>query len=181
MTDDEWIGERYRGALSTQSYGAGRGIEGVQTVDLRVFSDEGGDFCEVTRFLQDGSLQHFPGYRPAQISYSYIEPGAVKAWHLHRHQDDLWFVPPGTRLLVGLFDVRQDSPSFECSMRVVLGAGRSRLIYIPRGVAHGMANLTPSGTCLLYFSNHGFDAEHPDEHRLPWDLLGQDFWSIRPG
>lgn len=178
---DDWPGEPYRAQVRTQSYAPKASIDGARLIDLRLFSDEGGDFCELTRFLPDGTLAAAPGYRPAQISYSLMEPGAIKAWHLHHDQDDLWFVPARNRLLVGLLDVRGTSPTFKVSMRLVMGAGKVHLLYIPRGVAHGVANVSPSAAELIYFANNAFNPGQPDEHRLPYDLLGADFWTIQPG
>jgi dTDP-4-dehydrorhamnose 3,5-epimerase len=66
-------------------------------------------------------------------------------------------------------------------MRLVLGSGKARLLLIPRGVAHGVANLSSQPAAVIYFVNQAFNLERPDEHRLPYDLLGEDFWSIRPG
>ncbi|HEX6509919.1 MAG TPA: dTDP-4-dehydrorhamnose 3,5-epimerase family protein [Chloroflexota bacterium] len=177
----EWVGAEYRDQVHTQTYAGRARIDGVQLIDLRVFSDEGGDFCELTRFEPDGTLSLVPGYRPAQISHSLMEPGTIKALHLHELQDDLWFVAPQDRLLVGLLDVREASPTYEMQMRLVLGAGKGRLLLIPKGVAHGVANLSPLRASIIYFTNRAFDESHPDEHRLPYDLLGADFWTIRPG
>jgi dTDP-4-dehydrorhamnose 3,5-epimerase len=180
-TDHPWIGPDYREHAHTQSYAPRSRIDGVTITDLPIFSDEGGDFCEITRFNPEGTLSLAPDYRPAQISYSLMEPGQIKAFHLHQHQDDLWFVPPAHRLLVGLLDVRHASPTYRTEIRLVLGAGKGRLLYIPRGVAHGVANLSSSNASIIYFTNTAFDADHPDEHRLPHDLLGSDFWTVRPG
>lgn len=175
-----WAGEAYRPLLSTQSYGPRPQIEGVALSPLRVFSDEGGDFCEITR-LHGGALAGFPHYSPAQISYSMMEPGTIKAWHIHQNQDDLWFLPTGPRLIVGLLDIRESSPTYRQSMRLPLGVGGAHLLYIPRGIAHGVANPGTRPACLIYFVNQAFDAHHPDEHRLPYDILGADFWAIQPG
>jgi dTDP-4-dehydrorhamnose 3,5-epimerase len=177
----EWVAPEYRDLVTTQSYGAQPRIDGVKLIELRAFHDEGGDFLEVVRLSPEGEFICLPGYRPAQISYSLMEPGTVKAFHLHERQDDVWFVPPGDRVLVGLLDTRQDSTSSRTSMRFTLGAGAARLLLIPRGVAHGLANLSRRAVCIMYFSNHQFDPQNPDEHRLPHDILGADFWTIRPG
>ena len=118
MSDFEWIGSVYRGQVSTQTYGSRQRIEGVELTDLSLFSDEGGDFCEIGRFTPDGSLAALPGYRPAQASYSYMEPGTIKAWHLHRRQDDLWFVAPHDRLLVGLLDTREGTSTYRTQIHV---------------------------------------------------------------
>jgi dTDP-4-dehydrorhamnose 3,5-epimerase len=179
--DRAWIGPDFRADVSRQSYDRGPDIAGVQLVPLRVFSDEGGDFCEITRLEEDGSLRAFLGYRPAQISYSFMEPGTIKAWHLHQRQDDLWFLPPDGRVLVGLLDVRTSSESYRVSRRLTLGAGTASLLYIPRGVAHGVANLSSLPASLVYFANTAFSIDDPDEHRLPFDLLGADFWTVQPG
>ncbi|GAC1325379.1 MAG: dTDP-4-dehydrorhamnose 3,5-epimerase family protein [Chloroflexota bacterium] len=176
-----WVGEAFRDHVSTQSYAPGNRIAGVDLIDLRLFSDESGDFCEIARFQPGGMVAGIPDYTIAQISFSLVEPGAIKAWHLHSGQDDVWFVPPGDRVLVGLLDVRENSPSYRQSMRFVLGAGRARLLYIPRGVAHGAANFGARPMSIMYLLNQMFDPERPDEHRLPHDLLGADFWTIHPG
>jgi dTDP-4-dehydrorhamnose 3,5-epimerase len=173
----DWIGSDFRDQATTQSYGGSTPIEGIRFFDLRLFSDEGGDFCELCRFNPDGTLQAVPEFRAAQTSYSYMEPGTIKAWHLHRQQEDLWFVPPYDRCLVGLLDVREASPTYKQTMRFALGVGRARLLLIPRGVAHGVANLTSLPASMIYFVNRAFDPENPDEHRMPWDLLGAQFWS----
>jgi len=167
--------------VTHQSYVAAPDIAGVQLIDLNVFSDEGGDFAEIARFTADGTLAALPSYRPAQISYSLMEPGTIKAWHLHLHQDDLWFVPPAGRLVVGLLDAREESPTRGLSRRLTLGSPRPRLLLIPAGVAHGIANVGSAPATLIYFTTTGFDPGRPDELRLPYDLLGEDFWRIRPG
>jgi dTDP-4-dehydrorhamnose 3,5-epimerase len=153
----------------------------VRLIDLRLFSDEGGDFCEITRIGDDGTLVNCPGFRPVQVSYSFLEPGTIKAWHLYRRQEDLWFVPPHDRVLMGLLDTREELPTYGESMRFALGAGKSRLLLVPRGVAHGVANLSGRQASVTYFTNNGFDPEDPDEHRLPHDLLDPSFWTIMPG
>jgi dTDP-4-dehydrorhamnose 3,5-epimerase len=179
--DVGWVGSDYRNDVTTQSYESRPRIDGVETLDLRVFSDEGGDFCEIARLDTDGTLAGVPGYRPAQISYSLMEPGTIKAWHLHRWQDDLWFISPGARLLIGLLDVREDSPTYRMVMRFVLGADKAQFLYIPRGVAHGVANFGLRPAAVIYFTNRAFDASDPDEHRLPAGTVGEDFWTVRAG
>jgi len=90
-------------------------------------------------------------------------------------------VPPHERLLVVLTDQRDDSPSKGVTMRFVMGGGKSRLVYIPRGVAHGGANVWQNPAFNYYFVNQQFSLEKPDEGRLPWDFLGADVWDIAKG
>lgn len=176
-----WVGSHYRDQVNTQSYGERFWIDGVNLVELKRAVDEGGDFAELGRFARDGSLQSMPDFFPAQVSYSSMESGTIKAWHLHRYQTDLWFVPPAERIFVGLLDTREESATYRVSIRLTMGAGKAQLLRIPPGVAHGLANLTSSRATVLYFVDRAFDAFEPDEHRLPFDILGADFWSVRPG
>jgi dTDP-4-dehydrorhamnose 3,5-epimerase len=104
-------------------------------------------------------------------------PSAIKGWHLHYNQEDIWFVFPDSHLLVGLWDLREDSPTKNQTMRITLGGGKSQLLYIPRGVAHGTVNLSSRNADLIYFINQQFSLDQPDEHRIPWDTLGEDFWT----
>jgi dTDP-4-dehydrorhamnose 3,5-epimerase len=175
------VGEAFRESASTQDYSPKPAIDGVQIVDLRLFIDDGGSFNELVRLNADGTIEALPEFRVKQSSYSEVMPGAIKAWHFHRAQDDLWFVPPSQRLLVGLLDIRDGSQTYQRSMRLVLGGGAAKLLYIPAGVAHGAANLWQSAAAILYFVTSQFNPKDPDELRLPWDVLGASFWQIQQG
>jgi dTDP-4-dehydrorhamnose 3,5-epimerase len=175
------VGEEYRDSVSIQDYTPKTAIDGVQIIDLRLFIDDGGSFNELVRLNPDGSVEALPWFHVRQCSYSEVMPGAIKAWHFHRAQDDLWFIPPSQRLLVGLLDIREGSTTYERSMRVVLGAGPAKLVYIPAGVAHGAANIWQSPAAILYFVSSQFDPADPDELRLPWDFLGAEFWQVQQG
>jgi dTDP-4-dehydrorhamnose 3,5-epimerase len=153
----------------------------VRVLDLRLFLDDGGSFNELVRLSGEAKVEALPDFEVQQCSYSEVLPGAIKAWHMHRRQADLWFVPPSQRLLVGLLDVREGSPTYKQSMRVVLGGGLARLLYIPPGVAHGGANLWQSPSAIFYFVTSQFNAAEPDELRLPWDIIGAEFWRVQPG
>jgi len=168
-------------AVTRQDYEPQARIEGVEIVDLRVLTDDGGSFLEMARFDDVGNLLSLPGVKPRQMNYSLVMPGAVKAWHLHYKQEDVWFVPPEQRLLLGLYDCRSGSPTEDDSMRVVLGGGRGRLIRIPMGVAHGCANVGTTPASIIYFVTQTFDIEDADEQRLPWDHFGADFWDMVKG
>jgi dTDP-4-dehydrorhamnose 3,5-epimerase len=164
-----------------QDYTPGGVIDGVEFLQLRQLVDDGGDFMELLRLNAQGELLAKPGMHVSQINYSHVLPGAIKAFHLHFNQEDVWFVPPTDRLLIGLLDTRRDSPTYEKRMRFVLGAGITRMVYIPRGVAHGAANPWQQPMQMIYFVNQHFSLDDPDERRLPWDICGADFWRITKG
>ena len=177
----ESIGEDFGHNLSTQDYSKKRTIDGVQLINLNLFVDDGGALSEIARFTEEGNLILIPEFKIRQATFSQVVPGAIKAFHLHYNQEDLWFVLPGDRLLIGLFDARKGSPSYKNEMRFVMGAGRAQALYIPRGVAHGMANPYEKPANMIYFVNQAFNPEEPDEHRIPWDVLGADFWNLTRG
>lgn len=173
------ISDEYKSKLFKQNYSPQKTIEGVKVFELKQFSDSGGDFIELARFEQ-GIAETIPKFEIKQINYSYIVPGAIKGMHLHLNQDDLWFVPPSCRLLAGLIDLRKDSSTFDVKQRIILGANKPRLLYIPRGIGHGCANLSEKSVMILYFVNQHFSSDHEkcDEHRLPPDVFGKGFWKI---
>lgn len=180
LTKDS-IGHDFAAELSVQDYSKKPAIEGVQIINLNLFVDDGGSLAEIVRFDDNGCLQIIPEFKVKQSTYSQVLPGVIKAFHLHYNQEDVWFIMPYDRLLVGLFDARKDSPTYKKTMRFVLGAGRAQALYLPRGVAHGLANVWQKPASMIYFVNQCFDPNQPDEMRLPWDTLGADFWEIRKG
>lgn len=179
--DRSALGETYRDQLTAQDYTPSGLIEGVEFLQLRQLVDDGGDFLEAVRLNAQGEMLAKPGMHVTQVNYSRVLPGAIKAFHLHFNQEDVWFVPPTDRLLIGLLDAREDSPTYQQRMRLILGAGQTRMVYIPRGVAHGTANLWQQPMQIIYFVNQHFSLQEPDELRLPWDICGADFWNITKG
>jgi dTDP-4-dehydrorhamnose 3,5-epimerase len=169
-------------AFSVQSYAAAAKIEGVEVVELRRFADDGGSFIELGR-LAAGAHQAFAGFEVRQINYSEMDPGVIKAFHLHRRQTDVWFVPPGDKMLLVLLDVREGSPGEKVQQRVVLGDGAARLVRIPPGVAHGVRNLATTRGRIIYFVDTHFSPEPDqcDEGRLPWDFAGAAIWDVVRG
>ncbi len=167
--------------IKTQDYLKKVQIEGVRFIDVTEFPDDGGTFAELARLDESGGLLAVPDFKVRQVNRSEMEPNSVKAFHLHYNQDDIWFVPPSERLLVGLVDTRKGSATSGAIMRFVLGANKPRLLFIPRGVAHGVANLTNKTQTLIYFVNQHFSAGKPDEQRLPWDVFGKEFWEMQKG
>ena len=171
------VSENLQSKISVQDYSKKPVIDGVKIVDVKNFVGEDGDFSELFRINENGEVDNFPGFKIAQINRSKLIPGAIKAWHLHFNQDEIWHVVPSNRLVVGLWDVRANSATNNVSMKIVLGGGISKLLYIPRGVAHGCANFTKKDAELFYFVSNQFDINNPDEKRFKWDENGADFWT----
>ncbi|MBI3577122.1 dTDP-4-dehydrorhamnose 3,5-epimerase family protein [Candidatus Gottesmanbacteria bacterium] len=170
------IDESVRSKVYTQEYGKKPAIDGVQSISVAHHVGEDSDFVELMRLTTDGHMEGLPSFQVRQISRSLQYPGAIKAWHLHVVQDELWFVPQESHLLVGLWDVRKDSSTKGAVSRIILGKMASSLLFIPHGVAHGSANLSGESVPIIYAVNQQFNPKTPDEHRIAWDAHGADFW-----
>ena len=167
---------------AVQDYKPRRSIEGLEIVQLKRFNDDGGSMTELAR-LDDGLVQGLKGFKALQINYSTMEPLAIKAFHLHQRQTDVWYVPPSDKLLLVVADVRKGSATEGLVQRIVLGDGNSRLVRIPPGVAHGAKNLRPSTpSVIVYLVDVHFSADEKcDEGRLPWDHFGAQVWEVERG
>jgi len=171
----------YTEKVTRQSYRPVSHIDDVEIVRLEWHGDDGGNFTELFRTdkgLIAGLKQPF---EMKQFSMSILVPGAIKAYHLHYSQDDLWYVSPLHRLLVNLHDLRKDSPTFDQHQRILLGGGKNALLRIPKGVAHGVANVYQQDMMMFYATSEQFNPAEPDEQRLPWDTFGKDVWNITKG
>ena len=124
------INDKARAAFSFQDYAGRVAIDGVQIVELKRFNDDGGAITELGR-LDAGVHKQLAGFEARQINYSEMEPEAVKAFHMHHRQTDVWYVPPCDKLLLVLHDCRTGSPTEGKTMRFVLGDGKDRLVLDP--------------------------------------------------
>lgn len=166
----------YQDKISVQSYKPGEKIDGVKIEERTIFSAHDGTFEELLRVSDDEMLVGFDGFKLKQVNRSILLPNSIKAWHVHLNQEDVWYVPPQDYVVLGLWDMRKNSKTAGKSEKIVMGGGRSRLVYIPRGVAHGGANFSHAPATIFYFVNQHFDMESPDEKRISWDALGEGFW-----
>jgi dTDP-4-dehydrorhamnose 3,5-epimerase len=172
----------YLKEMTRQSYGSKPTIEGVEIVNGNCFTDDGGHFTELFRLNEKGEVLLLKErFQVRQVSLSLLMPQTVKAFHIHYKQDDVWFVPPSEKLLVNLHDLRTDSSTKDKHMRVFLGDGKSQILRIPKGVAHGAANPYHRPMTLIYATSEQFDPKDPDEHRLPYDIFGAEVWEMTKG
>ena len=176
------LGDAAKRAFALQDYTPQASIGGVEILDLKRFVDDGGSFLELGRFTA-GAHAALRGFEAKQVNYSEMDPGVIKAFHLHRRQTDVWFVPPDDRMLLVLVDARAGSPTENAVRRLVLGDGATRLVRIPPGVAHGVKNLATTRGRIIYFVDMHFspDPDASDEGRLPWDFAGVDVWEPTRG
>ena len=168
-------------AVFVQDYSKKPLIEGVEIVEVKRMAGEDGTFEDLLRLDETGHLELFPEIQVRQINRSKLLPGSVKAWHLHFNQEDIWYVAPEDHMILGLWDTREKSPTKEKTMKIVMGNGTSKLVVVPRGVAHGVVNVARKAGSIFYFVNNQYNIKAADERRLKWDALGASFWEIEKG
>lgn len=164
-----------------QDYSKKTLIDGVKIVEVKRMAGEDGTFEDLLRLDTSGHLELFPEIQVRQINRSKLLPGSIKAWHLHFKQEDVWYVSPEDHMILGLWDTREQSPTKGKTMKVVMGNGTSKLVVVPRGVAHGVVNIASTPGTIFYFVNSQFNMNDADERRLKWDALGASFWDIEKG
>jgi len=160
--------------LSFQSYDPAPSIDGVALTPLRRHDALQGSFMELARL--DAGRVAGADFSARQISLATAAPGRINSFHLHprEEQNELWTVIAGS-LRVWLVDVRVASPTANARREVLLTGRNPQRLFIPWGVAHGY-QAGPEGATLLYMADAQFNAEAPNEGRLPWDAFGGDLW-----
>jgi dTDP-4-dehydrorhamnose 3,5-epimerase len=137
-------------------------IDGVWVKDLAVIPDERGRLQEILRADDDG----FKKFGQVYISTTY--PGVVKAWHLHKVQEDNFCCVKGMVKLV-LYDSRDNSPTKGTVTEYYLGEHNPVLVRVPAGVYHGWKCISPDESIVVNTPTEPYNREAPDEYRAPWD------------
>lgn len=181
MAEIPTIGEEFSWSSSKQEYAPKKTIGGVRIIEGKVSVGEDGFLVEEARFTAEGKMEAFPELgQVRQVNDAVNEPGTRKAWHYHLEQDEVFYIPPDSKLIVGLMDLRVNSPTNSMTMRLVLGGGKAQFIFVPRGVAHGFSNPYERPMRVSYFINNQFNGT--DEWRLPYDFkVGKEFWEMQKG
>ena len=107
-------------------------IEGVVLKKIESHNDSRGYFREIFKLNK-----LFKQKKICQVSHSYIKKNIIKAWHLHKKQDQWNYLLKG-KLQVYLFDTRKKSISYKKHLSFILDSEKQNLVYFfPSGVAHG--------------------------------------------
>ena len=147
-------------------------IQGVEIKQLARHADERGYLMELLR--SDDPI--FTKFGQCYVSLNY--PGVVRAWHYHKKQDDHFVVVKGM-CRVGLYDMREGSPTRGEVNDLCLGDHNPILLKIPVGVVHGYKTIGVEPSLLINFPSEVYNRQEPDEHRLPWNTDQIPFnWEI---
>jgi len=137
-------------------------IEGVWTKRLTVHPDERGRLMEILR-ADDEGFRKF-----GQIYMTTTYPGVVKAWHLHKVQEDNFCCVRGMVKLV-LYDGRERSATKGTISEYFIGDHNPLLVRVPAGVHHGWKCISHDEAIVVNAPTEAYIHESPDEFREPWD------------
>ncbi len=137
-------------------------IDGVWEKRLSVHPDERGRLMEILRADDDGFRKF------GQVYMTTTYPGIVKAWHLHKVQDDNFCCVRGMVKLV-LHDGRDDSPTRGTVTEYFLGDHNPMLVRVPAGVHHGWKCISSEESIVVNAATEPYNNESADEFRTPWD------------
>lgn len=136
-------------------------IDGVIIQKVPPHEDERGEIAEIWNqawFGLDDPVVHV-----YQVS---TRPGKVRAWQMHKHQDDRLFVSRG-RLRFGLYDDREDSPTRGQLNVFTLSDHQRAMVRVPRGVWHGVQNVGEVDGVFINLPTRPYNYADPDKYRLP--------------
>jgi dTDP-4-dehydrorhamnose 3,5-epimerase len=149
-------------------------IDGFGLRRGKVIPDERGRLGEIMR-CDDPWFQKF-----GQVYFTTTYPGVVKGWHYHKKQTDHFYVIEGT-IKIGLYDIRDDSPTRGTIHEIYLGEHNPGVVRIPPGIQHGWMCVGNKEAIIVNIVSEAYDRNQPDEFRthphdndIPYDWTRRD-------
>lgn len=148
-------------------------IDGVKITPLKQIVDERGKVMHMLR--SDSKIfQKF-----GEIYFSCVNPGAIKAWHIHKAMTLNYAVPHGHIKLV-LYDDRPKSPTQGEIQEILLGPDHYDLVTIPPGIWNGFTGLGPEMAIVANCATLPHDPAEierldPTDSKIPfqWNTAGR--------
>ena len=138
-------------------------IKGVEIKKLKFIKDGRGRLAEILR-SDEKFFEKF-----GQIYVTTALPGVVKAWHYHKKQSDHFFCIFG-KMRIGLYDSRQNSPSYKQTQEIIMTFEEPVLLKIPPLVYHGFKCISKDEAAVINIPTALYNYKEPDEHRVdPYD------------
>lgn len=148
-------------------------IDGVIVKPLKQIPDERGKIMHMLR-CDDPAFEKF-----GEIYFSVVNPGAIKAWHLHKEMTLNYAVVTGMIKLV-LYDNREGSKSRGELMELFVGEDNYSLVKVPPMVVNGFKGI---GVKPSIVANCATIPHRPDEI-IRIDPFTKDIpynWELRHG
>ena len=146
-------------------------IEGVWILEPRVFGDSRGYFMET--FKQSDFEAHIGSINFIQDNESMSTYGVLRGLH---YQQGEWSQAKLVRVMKGrvldvAVDLRRSSPTFGRHIMVELNEENKRLLFIPRGFAHGFLVLSDEAI-FMYKVDNVYAPQHECSIRFDDPALG---------
>ena len=135
-------------------------LHGAYLVDIEPIADERGFFartwCE--REFRERGLN--PNLKQASVSFNH-KKGTLRGMHFQTngHQESKLIRCVAGAVFDVIIDLRQSSPTFTRYFEVVLSLENRRMLYVPKGFAHGFQTLT-DGAELFYQISQYYSPEN---------------------
>jgi dTDP-4-dehydrorhamnose 3,5-epimerase len=145
------------------------GLPGAVSIEPTSRRDERGRFLKIfhSTSLADEGLT----FELREEFYSVSHRGVLRGMHFQRPPFDhqKLVVCIAGRVLDVLVDLRQSSPTFGQSCSLELSGESPRLVWIPRGLAHGFLSLR-NDSIVMYKTDCEYASEH--DAGVRWDSFG---------
>jgi dTDP-4-dehydrorhamnose 3,5-epimerase len=148
-------------------------IQGVQLTALKQVCDERGRILHLLR-------RDWPVFRSFGEAYlSAVNPGVVKAWHLHK-ENTLHYASVTGMIKCALYDDREGSPTRGEVNEFFLGEHNYQLITIPPGIWNGVKGISTAESMIAIVMDLPYNPEEvvrvdPFDNDIPYD------WSLKHG
>ncbi len=140
---------------------AGTQLNAVELRPLNEARDERGTFTET--FADQWGM----GIAPTQWSLVRSESHVLRGLHIHQRHDEYFCLIQG-HCLVGLYDARSTSPTYQQSALYELAGTDLKALIFPAGLLHGWYFYTPS-THIQAVSECYAEYAHDDNLGCRWD------------
>jgi len=148
-------------------------IDRVLVKPLKQIVDERGKVMHMLR-SDDENFEKF-----GEIYFSVVNPGAIKAWHLHPKMALNYAVVSGMIKLV-LYDNRENSPTKGELMEIFMGDNNYVLVHVPVGVINGFKGIDTKPSIVANCATIPHDPSEitridPFDKTIPYD------WNLKHG
>lgn len=145
-------------------------IDGVKVIALKQIPDERGKIMHMLRCDEP----HFERF--GEVYFSFVYPGVIKGWHLHKKITLNYAVPQGMIKLV-LYDDRKNSPTKGQIQEIFIGEDNYVLVKIPPLIWNGFKGIGIKTAIVCNCATFAHDPEEivrkdPFHKDIPykWDL-----------
>lgn len=148
-------------------------IQGLNIISTKEFFDKRGSFNKLFSTLEDSYID----FSLKEMYFNTSNKGVLRGMHLQIKPYDLnkiIYCFKG-KILDVLLDLRPESPTYLCSFSIELNQNSNKIIYIPKGIAHGFLSLEDNSK-LLYLTDNIYSKKH--DTGVKWDSFGFD-WPLK--